>query len=62
MERRKTFSNSWIRINTSIYEPCEMKVTRLIENIEYQIRVSACNQVGVGRASDASDPFVPLGW
>jgi len=61
VERRKTFSNSWIRINTSIYEPCEMKVTRLIENIEYQIRVSACNQVGVGKASDASDPFVPLG-
>lgn len=62
IERKKTQSQRWIRLNAEPLECTEYEARRMIDGIEYQVRVRAVNEVGVGEPSDTSKPFTPLGW
>nr|XP_002130191.1 myosin-binding protein C, cardiac-type-like isoform X2 [Ciona intestinalis] len=60
MERKKTKSERWIRLNFDPLQGVEYEARRMIEGTEYQLRVRAVNEVGVGEPSPASIPFTPL--
>uniref|UniRef100_H2ZJW9 Fibronectin type-III domain-containing protein n=1 Tax=Ciona savignyi TaxID=51511 RepID=H2ZJW9_CIOSA len=60
VERKKTKSERWIRLNFEPLPCTEYEAHRMIEGTEYQLRVRAVNSVGIGEASPASIPFTPL--
>uniref|UniRef100_A0A803JW69 Myomesin 2 n=1 Tax=Xenopus tropicalis TaxID=8364 RepID=A0A803JW69_XENTR len=58
LEKRETMSNRWAKAaKEPIYPDSQYKVTELLEGCEYEFRVSAQNEVGVGDASPPSKPF-----
>ncbi|XP_076805528.1 myosin-binding protein C, fast-type-like isoform X3 [Clavelina lepadiformis] len=60
IERKKTKSDRWIRLNVEPLSLLDFEARRMIEGTEYQLRVRAVNQVGLGEASEPSTPFTPL--
>nr|CAB3264099.1 myosin-binding protein C, cardiac-type-like [Phallusia mammillata] len=60
IERKKIKSERWIRLNVEPLPFIEYVARRMIEGTEYQIRVRAANEVGIGEASKACIPFTPL--
>lgn len=61
VERKKTKSERWIRLNVEPLPFIEYEARRMIEGTEYQIRIRAVNEVGYSDPSPASIPFTPLG-
>ena len=61
VERKKTKSERWIRLNVEPLPFKEYEARRMIEGTEYQIRVRAANEVGISDPSPPSIPFTPLG-
>ena len=57
MERRKTDSSRWIKVNKDIITDTELKVDDLIPDEEYEFRIMAENQVGVGPPCSPTEPI-----
>ncbi|KAM9422539.1 LOW QUALITY PROTEIN: myosin-binding protein C, cardiac-type-like [Salvelinus alpinus] len=58
MERKKKKSYRWMRLNFDPYTTYEAK--RMIEGVEYEMRVYAVNAIGMSCHSAASQPFIPV--
>ena len=61
VERKKTKSERWIRLNVEPLPYIEYEARRMMEGTEYQIRIRAANEVGFSNPSPPSIPFTPLG-
>ncbi|XP_058485158.1 myosin-binding protein C, cardiac-type [Solea solea] len=60
LERKKTKSYRWMRLNFDPYPDTTYEAKRMIEGIPYEMRVYAVNSIGMSRNSPASQPFVPM--
>lgn len=61
LERKKTKSYRWMRLNFDPYPDTTYEAKRMIEGVAYEMRVYAVNSIGMSRHSPASEPFVPVG-
>lgn len=61
LERKKTKSYRWMRLNFDPYPDTTYEAKRMIEGVAYEMRVYAVNSIGMSRHSPASQPFVPVG-
>lgn len=61
VERKKTRSYRWMRLNFDPYPDTTYEAKRMIEGVQYEMRVYAVNSIGMSRHSPASQPFVPVG-
>ncbi|KAJ4946936.1 hypothetical protein JOQ06_008979 [Pogonophryne albipinna] len=61
LERKKKKSYRWMRLNFDPYPDTTFEAKRMIEGMEYEMRVYAVNGIGMSRHSPASQPFVPVG-
>lgn len=50
-----------MRLNFDPYTETTYEAKRMIEGVEYEMRVYAVNSIGMSRHSAASQPFVPVG-
>lgn len=50
-----------MRLNFDPYPETTYEAKRMIEGVEYEMRVYAVNGIGMSRHSPASHPFVPVG-
>lgn len=50
-----------MRLNFDPYPDTTYEAKRMIEGVEYEMRVYAVNGIGLSRHSSASQPFVPIG-
>uniref|UniRef100_A0A8C9RR51 Myosin binding protein C3 n=1 Tax=Scleropages formosus TaxID=113540 RepID=A0A8C9RR51_SCLFO len=60
LERKKTRSYRWMRLNFDPYKELTYEAKRMIEGVAYEMRVYAVNAIGMSRHSPASQPFVPV--
>ncbi|XP_029282009.1 myosin-binding protein C, cardiac-type isoform X2 [Cottoperca gobio] len=60
LERKKKKSFRWMRLNFDPYQETTYEAKRMIEGMEYEMRVYAVNGIGMSRHSSASQPFVPV--
>ncbi|XP_019722796.1 myosin-binding protein C, cardiac-type isoform X2 [Hippocampus comes] len=60
LERKKKKSYRWMRLNFDPYTETTYEAKRMIEGVEYEMRVYAVNGIGMSRHSPASQPFVPV--
>ncbi|KAM7424245.1 hypothetical protein PAMA_000540 [Pampus argenteus] len=60
LERKKKRSYRWMRLNFDPYTETTYEAKRMIEGVEYEMRVYAVNSIGMSRHSPASQPFVPV--
>ncbi|XP_037605774.1 myosin-binding protein C, cardiac-type isoform X3 [Sebastes umbrosus] len=60
VERKKKKSFRWMRLNFDPYPKTTYEAKRMIEGMEYEMRVYAVNGIGMSRHSPASQPFVPV--
>ncbi|XP_039650234.1 myosin-binding protein C, cardiac-type isoform X5 [Perca fluviatilis] len=60
LERKKKKSYRWMRLNFDPYPDTTYEAKRMIEGVEYEMRVYAVNGIGLSRHSSASQPFVPV--
>ncbi|XP_070766191.1 myosin-binding protein C, cardiac-type [Enoplosus armatus] len=60
LERKKTKSYRWMRLNFDPYPETTYEAKRMIEGVAYEMRVYAVNGIGMSRHSPASQPFVPV--
>ncbi|XP_059203342.1 myosin-binding protein C, cardiac-type [Centropristis striata] len=60
VERKKKKSYRWMRLNFDPYPETTYEAKRMIEGMEYEMRVYAVNGIGMSRHSPASQPFVPV--
>ncbi|XP_010729519.3 myosin-binding protein C, cardiac-type isoform X4 [Larimichthys crocea] len=60
LERKKTRSYRWMRLNFDPYPDTTYEAKRMIEGMAYEMRVYAVNSIGMSRHSPASQPFVPV--
>ncbi|XP_024911344.1 myosin-binding protein C, cardiac-type isoform X4 [Cynoglossus semilaevis] len=60
VERKKTRSYRWMRLNFDPYPDTTYEAKRMIEGVQYEMRVYAVNSIGMSRHSPASQPFVPV--
>ncbi|XP_061743200.1 myosin-binding protein C, cardiac-type [Nerophis ophidion] len=60
LERKKKKSYRWMRLNFDPYIETTYEAKRMIEGVEYEMRVYAVNGIGMSRHSPASQPFVPV--
>lgn len=61
LERKKTRSYRWMRLNFDPYADTSFEAKRMIEGVPYEMRVYAVNAIGMSRHSAASQPFIPVG-
>ena len=50
-----------MRLNFDPFPGTTYNAKRMIEGVEYEMRVYAVNGIGMSRHSAASQPFVPVG-
>ncbi|KAG2462984.1 ABCG2 protein, partial [Polypterus senegalus] len=55
IERRKKGSNIWVPVNKELVQDTKYKVEGLVEDMEYEFRVTAVNRAGPGTPSSASN-------
>ncbi|XP_039975946.1 myosin-binding protein C, cardiac-type isoform X2 [Xiphias gladius] len=60
LERKKTKSYRWMRLNFDPNPDTTYEAKRMIEGVQYEMRVYAVNSIGMSRHSLASQPFVPV--
>ncbi|XP_057691665.1 myosin-binding protein C, cardiac-type [Corythoichthys intestinalis] len=60
LERKKKKSYRWMRLNFDPYTETTYEAKRMIEGVEYEMRIYAVNGIGMSRHSPASQPFVPV--
>ncbi|CAB1339298.1 unnamed protein product [Coregonus sp. 'balchen'] len=56
----KKKSYRWMRLNFDPYTDTTYESKRMIEGVEYEMRVYAVNAIGMSRHSAASQPFIPV--
>ena len=56
VEKKDKNSLTWMKCNRGLITNTEFKVINLTEGLEYEYRVYAQNEAGIGRASKASEP------
>ncbi|KAM6951107.1 myosin-binding protein C, fast-type-like [Aplochiton taeniatus] len=60
MERKKKGSSRWTKLNFDVYESTTYEAKRMIEGVFYEMRVYACNGIGMSPPSMNSKPFMPI--
>ncbi|KAL1007358.1 hypothetical protein UPYG_G00085610 [Umbra pygmaea] len=60
LERKKKKSYRWMRLNYDPFPDTMYEVKRMIEGVEYELRVYAVNAIGMSRHSTASQSFIPV--
>ncbi|XP_047436568.1 myosin-binding protein C, cardiac-type isoform X1 [Mugil cephalus] len=60
LERKKLKSYRWMRLNFDPFPGTTYEAKRMIEGVQYEMRVYAVNGIGMSRHSAASQPFVPI--
>ncbi|XP_035273686.1 myosin-binding protein C, cardiac-type isoform X2 [Anguilla anguilla] len=60
LERKKKKSYRWMRLNYDLFKELTYEAKRMIEGVEYEMRVYAVNTIGMSGHSPASQPFVPI--
>jgi hypothetical protein len=58
VEKSSGYSSRWIKVNRDLHTKTSMTFSDLIEGEEYDFRVLAENEAGVGKPSEASGMFV----
>ncbi len=58
LERRSPTSKRWVFVNKIQVRDTKIKVTELIEDTEYEFRVTAENKIGMGTPSEPSKPIL----
>lgn len=61
MERKKTESPRWTKLNFDVYESTTYEAKKMIEGVLYEMRVFSVNSIGVSQPSASSKPFMPIG-
>ena len=56
VERRLTTSSRWVPVNKDAVTELEITATELIEDEEYEFRITAENKIGRGPASSPTKP------
>ncbi|KAJ1183052.1 hypothetical protein NDU88_008225 [Pleurodeles waltl] len=60
LERKKKKSYRWMRLNFDLLKELSFDAKRMIEGVDYEMRVYAVNAIGMSRPSEPSQPFVPI--
>ncbi|XP_028267436.1 myosin binding protein Ca isoform X4 [Parambassis ranga] len=60
MERKKTGSSRWTKLNFDVYESTTYEAKKMIEGVLYEMRVFAVNGIGISQPSANSKPFMPI--
>lgn len=60
IERKEAGSDRWLRINKNPVTMTRYRATGLIENLEYEYRVTAINSRGTGKPSANSKPTIAM--
>uniref|UniRef100_A0A8C8DJW7 Myosin-binding protein C, fast-type n=1 Tax=Oryzias sinensis TaxID=183150 RepID=A0A8C8DJW7_9TELE len=60
MERKKTGSARWTKLNFDVYEATTYEAKKMIEGVLYEMRVFAVNGIGISQPSVSSKPFMPI--
>ncbi|XP_077411848.1 myosin binding protein Ca [Vanacampus margaritifer] len=60
MERKKTGSSRWTKLNFDVYESTTYEAKKMIEGVLYEMRVFAVNGIGISQPSFNSKPFMPI--
>uniref|UniRef100_A0A665T8Q3 Myosin binding protein C, fast type a n=1 Tax=Echeneis naucrates TaxID=173247 RepID=A0A665T8Q3_ECHNA len=60
MERKKTGSARWTKLNFDVYESTTYEAKKMIEGVLYEMRVFAVNDIGISQPSASSKPFMPI--
>ena len=58
VEKSSGYSSRWIKVNRDLHTKTSMTFSDLIEGNEYDFRIVAENEAGVGKPSEASGMFV----
>ncbi|XP_077455423.1 myomesin-3 [Stigmatopora argus] len=62
LDKREAGAETWLEVNVKAYGERRATVSNLTSGLWYQFRVFAANVVGVGKPSDASEPFLCEEW
>ncbi|KAM7414261.1 hypothetical protein PAMA_019198 [Pampus argenteus] len=71
LERRKKGSSMWLQVNKELLTDSKFVVDGLVEDVEYEFRVTSANRAGAGRApglvrnlcvSDSTNSSISLKW
>ncbi|XP_029311961.1 myosin-binding protein C, fast-type-like isoform X2 [Cottoperca gobio] len=60
MERKKKGSSRWTKLNFDVYEASTYEAKRMIEGVQYEMRVFAINSIGLSQPSLNSKAFMPI--
>nr|XP_046251316.1 immunoglobulin superfamily member 22-like [Scatophagus argus] len=58
LERRKKGSNMWLQVNKELLTDTKFKVEGLLDDVEYEFRVTSVNRAGAGSPSTISNPVL----
>ncbi|CAB1457459.1 unnamed protein product, partial [Pleuronectes platessa] len=60
LERKKVGSPRWTKLNFDPYESTTYEAKKMIEGVQYEMRVFTVNSIGVSQPSENSQPFMPI--
>ena len=57
IERRQAYSNRWVKVNKQPTRDTMFKISDLLEDEEYEFRIVAENEAGIGKPSETTGTF-----